>query len=125
MGGAAAPAQPGGGVPIPLGFDTYSLNRSGWKALEYLDYAASQKLDTIQFSSLSNYESLDPAYLQKVKDSAARLGLLVEGGMDSICPTSASFRKNAGRRGEPGAPGPQRVQGHRRHGHALLPRDGG
>lgn len=86
----------GAAVPIPLGFDTYSLNRSGWKALEYLDYAAAQKLDTLQFSSLSNYESFEPAYLQKIKDSAARLGILVEGGMDSICPTSASFRKTAG-----------------------------
>jgi sugar phosphate isomerase/epimerase len=94
--GAAAQEQPGAAVPIPLGFDTYSLNRSGWKALEYLDYAAAQKLDTLQFSSLSNYESFEPAYLQKIKDSAARLGILVEGGMDSICPTSASFRKTAG-----------------------------
>jgi hypothetical protein len=55
--GAAAQEQPGAAVPIPLGFDTYSLNRSGL------------------FSSLSNYESFEPAYLQKVKDSAARLGI--------------------------------------------------
>ncbi|HYW43134.1 MAG TPA: TIM barrel protein [Bryobacteraceae bacterium] len=81
---------------IPLGFDTYSLNRLGWKAIQLLDYAASQKLDTIQLSSLSDFESLEPAYLQKVKDHAAQLGILLQTGMGSICPSSSNFNKTAG-----------------------------
>ncbi len=92
---AAASATQAAGLQIPLGFDTYSLNMSGWKAFQLLDYAASQKLDTIQISSLGDFESLEPAYLQKVKDYAARLGILVQTGMGSICPSSASFDRNA------------------------------
>jgi sugar phosphate isomerase/epimerase len=92
---AAASAAPAASLQIPLGFDTYSLNRSGWKAIQLLDYAASQKLDAIQISSLGDFESLDAAHLQKVKDYAARLGILVQTGMGSICPSSASFDRNA------------------------------
>jgi sugar phosphate isomerase/epimerase len=88
---AAAPAAPAAGLGIPLGFDTYSLRGFGWKAIQLLDYAAGQKLDTIQISSLGDFESLEPAYLQKVKDHAARLGIPVQTGMGSICPSSASF----------------------------------
>jgi len=91
----AAPAAQVASLQIPLGFDTYSLNRSGWKAIQLLDYAASQKLDTIQISSLGDFESLEPAYLQKVKDYAARLGISVETGMGSICPSAATFNRNA------------------------------
>jgi len=92
---AAASAAQAASLQIPLGFDTYSLNRSGWKAIQLLDYAASQKLDAIQISSLGDFESLDAAHLQKVKDHAARLGILVQTGMGSICPSSASFDRNA------------------------------
>ena len=88
---SASPAGQTASLQIPLGFDTYSLNRSGWKAIQLLDYAASQKLDTIQISSLGDFESLEPAHLKKVKDHAARLGILVQTGMGSICPSSASF----------------------------------
>ena len=81
---------------IPLGFDTFSLNRLGWKAIQLLDYAASQKLDTIQLSSLDDFESLEPAYLQKVKDHAAQLGIVPQTGMGSICPSSSNFNPKAG-----------------------------
>jgi hypothetical protein len=93
---SAAQADQGVGMAILLGFDTYSLNRVGWKAIQLLDYAASQKLDTIQLSSLGNFESLEPAYLQKVRDHAAQLGIVLQTGMDSICPSSSSFDKTAG-----------------------------
>ena len=57
-------------VPIRLGFDTYSIRAFHWKAIQLLDYAASLKLDTIQFSSLDDYESLEPDHLARVKDYA-------------------------------------------------------
>ncbi|MGO9012884.1 MAG: sugar phosphate isomerase/epimerase family protein [Bryobacteraceae bacterium] len=81
-------------TPILLGFDTWSLNRLGWKAIQLLDYAASQKLDTIQISELVFYENLEPEYLQKVKDHAARLGIVVQAGTNSICPSSGKFNNN-------------------------------
>lgn len=89
MPGAAAPAG------IKLGFDTYSLNAWKWKDLQYLDYAAGLKLDTVQLSSLSDYESLEPAHLARVKDHAARLGLDIDAGVGCICPSSAAYNQKA------------------------------
>jgi sugar phosphate isomerase/epimerase len=93
-GAAAAFSASGGG--IRLGFDSYSLRAFRWKAIELLDYAASQKLDTIQFSDLADYESLEPAYLQKVKDHAARLGIVIDSGLGCICPTAAGYNRKEG-----------------------------
>jgi sugar phosphate isomerase/epimerase len=76
---------------ITLGFDTYSLRALEWKAPQLLDYAASLKLDTIQFSSLSDFESLEPPYLSLIKDQAARLGIAIEAGTRCICPSSNAF----------------------------------
>ena len=79
-----------------LGFDTYSLRAFNWKALQLIEYAASQKLDTLQISSLDDYESHDPAHLAKVKDRAAALGIVLDGGMGCICPVSHSWKKADG-----------------------------
>lgn len=91
---AAAPAA-GPGEGIKLGFDTYSLNAWKWKDIQYLDYAAGLKLDTVQLSSLSDYESLEPGHLQRVKDHAARLGIQIDAGVGCICPSSAAYNKAA------------------------------
>jgi sugar phosphate isomerase/epimerase len=91
---ALAAPPPAPDAPIKLGFDTYSLRAFQWKAPQLLDYAASLKLDTIQISSLGDYESLDAAYLRKVKDQADRLGIQVDGGTGCICPSSRAFSKN-------------------------------
>jgi 3-oxoisoapionate decarboxylase len=90
----AAPAPAPDDRPIKLGFDTYSVRAFQWKAPRLLEYAAGLKLDTIQFSDLADFESHDLAYLQKIKDQAARLNIAVDGGMGCICPSSKSFRKN-------------------------------
>src|SRR3954447_1045974 len=90
---AMAVAAPAEEVPIRLGFDTYSLRAFKWKGLQLLDYAASQKLDTIQFSALDDYGGLDPANLQNVKDRAKQLGIALDSGMGCICETSKSFKK--------------------------------
>ena len=90
---SAADDQP---APIRLGFDTYSIRAFQWKALQLIDYAAGLKLDTIQISSLDDYESLDPAHLAQVKDHAARVGIALDGGMGSICPLSTSWNAKNG-----------------------------
>jgi len=92
---AALTAAPAEEIPVKLGFDTYSLRAFKWKGLQLLDYAASQKLDTIQFSALEDYGGLDQANLQKVKDRAAQLGISIDSGMGCICETSKSWRKGA------------------------------
>lgn len=86
-------AQP---VPIKLGFDSYSIRAFQWKAIELLDYAAGLKLDTVQLSSLGDYQSLEPAYLEKVKDHAARLGIEIDAGTGCICPSSPAYNKKDG-----------------------------
>lgn len=86
----AAPADP---VPVKLGFDSYSVRAFKWRAPQLLEYCAAQKLDTIQFSSMDDYESYEPAYLQKVKDQAARINVSIDSGMGCICPSSKSFSK--------------------------------
>src|ERR1700682_2164263 len=83
-------------IPVRLGFDTYSIRAFKWKAIQLLDYAASLKLDTIQFSSLDDYASHDAGYLASVKDHAAKLGIVVDGGMGCICPLSTSWNAKDG-----------------------------
>jgi len=84
-----------GASPLRLGYDSYSIRAYQWKALRHIEYAASLKLDTAQIA-LNDYESLEPAYLAKVKDAADRAGLTLEGGIGCICPTAVSFNKREG-----------------------------
>lgn len=92
----AAVAGPAAVDGIKLGFDSYSIGWWRWKAIQLLDYAAGLKLDTIQLSSLNDYESLEPAYLQRVKDHAARLSIEIDAGTGCICPSSQSYPKDGG-----------------------------
>lgn len=97
--GAAAQAsgsQTGSGPGIRLGFDSWTLNGYGWTAIQYLDYAARQRLDAVQLSDLFNYESTEPAYLETVKHHAGQLGIQIDGGLGCICPTAGNYRKENG-----------------------------
>jgi len=97
---ASQSAGAAAGDGIRLGFDSYSIRDLKWKATKLIDYAASQKLDAIQLSSLDDYESFEPAYLTQVKDHAKRLGIQLDGGIGSICPTSVSWNAKHGEPGE-------------------------
>lgn len=81
---------------IRLGFDTYSLRAWNWKATEFIDYASNLKLDSIQLSSLEDFESLDLVYLQKVKDHAASAGIVLDGGIGCICDSTKSWNAKQG-----------------------------
>ncbi len=81
---------------IRLGFDTYSLRAFGWKGVELIDYAIKQGLDTIQFSSLDDFVSLDPAYLKQVRQHAERAGITIDGGTGCICSASKSWTEKLG-----------------------------
>jgi len=96
MAAPAATAQTGVGSGIRLGYDSWVFNGYGWTAIQYLDYAARQQLDTVQLSDLFNYESLEPAYLQRVRDHAEKLGIVIDGGLGCICPTGGNWRKENG-----------------------------
>jgi sugar phosphate isomerase/epimerase len=81
---------------IRLGFDTYSLRAWRWKAIQFIDYAANLKLDSIQLSSLGDFEDLEPAYLQTVKDRAAAAAIVLDGGIGCICSSSKSWSAKEG-----------------------------
>ncbi len=81
---------------IRLGYDTYSIRAFKLKALEHLDLCAKWKLETIQMSSLGDFESLEPAYLEKVKRRAVEIGVSIDGGIGCICPLSKSWSTKDG-----------------------------
>lgn len=78
---------------IKLGFDNFSIRAFGWKAPQLLDYAASQKVDTVLFSDLGVYEQLTDSYLREVKAKADHLGIEIQVGTGSICPTSNAYNQ--------------------------------
>lgn len=96
LAGAAAlrsqPARSG----LRLGIDAYSIRAWGLKAPALVEYAAAQKVDVLQFSGLGEIESLDTAYLARIKDAGAAAGLTFELGLGSICPTSAGYNRKNG-----------------------------
>jgi sugar phosphate isomerase/epimerase len=79
-----------------LGVDIYSLRFQGWDAFEHLEYAHRLGLDVVHFSDLNPFESLEEDYLKQVKDRADELGIGMEAGMLSICPTSTIFSGEQG-----------------------------
>lgn len=86
----------GGSTPIKLGFDNFSIRAFGWKAPQLLDYAATLKVDTILFSDLDVYANHSDQHLREIKAKADDLGIEIQAGTGSICPTSNSFNKKYG-----------------------------
>jgi sugar phosphate isomerase/epimerase len=79
-----------------LGFDNFSIRALKWKAPQLLDYAAKVKVDVVLFSDLDVYESREESYLREIKAKAKGLGIEIQAGTGSICPTSNTFPKNIG-----------------------------
>ncbi len=117
---AAASLLGAADTPIRLGFDTYSLRAFGWKDMQLIDYAVAQGLDTIQFSSLGDFASLEPAHLKQVREYAAKANITIDGGTGCICSASKSWSAKAGysREGHPAGFGSRSQRG--RHLNALL-----
>lgn len=91
---AAAPVPRATG--IKLGYDVYSIRSLHWKGAQYIDHAAKLGLDTVQISSLNDYESLEPADLAKLKSYADGKDIEIDAGIGSICPTSSSYGRATG-----------------------------
>lgn len=85
-----------------LGLDTFSIGAQNWTPMQILDFAARMKLDVVQFSEIRFLGSPDwqvalaPDNLRAIRARADELGIALEVGMRSICPTSGSFDKAAG-----------------------------
>ena len=81
---------------MKLGVDIYTIRSQGWNAFQILDYCASIDLNLVHFSDLNSFASTDDGYLAGVKAHADSLGLALEVGMMSICPTAAIFDASQG-----------------------------
>jgi sugar phosphate isomerase/epimerase len=88
-----APAE---GGKVKFGLDLYSLRSQGWTPLQYLDYASKWGIRVVHFSEVRFLGSLEEQNLKEVRGHAEKLGIEVEIGMLSICPTSTLFDKSKG-----------------------------
>lgn len=79
-----------------LGIDIFSLRAQKWTPIQYLDYCAERKVQVVHFSEIRFLGSLDPTNLRQVRQHAESLGLEVEIGMRSICPSSKMFDPKEG-----------------------------
>lgn len=86
----------GSGQNVKFGIDLFSLRSQVWSAFEYLDYCAKQGAKVVHFSEIRFLGGLERAHLEKVRDHARRLGIELEIGMLSICPTAARFDAKQG-----------------------------
>ena len=83
-------------VPVRFGVDMYSLQAQKWTPFQQMDFAAKWKVKVVHFSEIRFLGNLEPDNLRKVRARADELGLDLEIGMRSICPTSAMFDKAQG-----------------------------
>ncbi|HYF37999.1 MAG TPA: sugar phosphate isomerase/epimerase [Prosthecobacter sp.] len=92
----SVPQIPAPAPKLMIGMDHFSLRATGWKAAQYIDHAASLKLDTCFISELPIFESFEEAYLQGLKDQADKLGIKLYVGTGSVCPTSNTWKTTYG-----------------------------
>jgi sugar phosphate isomerase/epimerase len=83
-------------TPVRFGVDMYSLGAQKWTPFEQMDFAAKWNVKVVHFSEIRFLGSLDPDNLRQVRTYADKLGLDLEIGMRSICPTAAMFDKAQG-----------------------------
>lgn len=79
-----------------IGMDHFSVRATGWKAGQYIDHAASLKLDTCFISELHIFENFEEAYLKGLKEQADKAGLKLYVGTGSVCPTSNTWKDTYG-----------------------------
>jgi sugar phosphate isomerase/epimerase len=78
------------------GVDLFSLRSQKWTPFEYMDYCAKLGAKLVHFSELPYLGGLDEANLLKVKEHANKLGVAIEVGTRTCCPTSKSFDAKQG-----------------------------
>jgi len=95
---AREPTQAAAEIParVPLGLDGHSMRAMRWKAPQFIEFAAEQKLDAVLINNLPLFESLEESYLRGLKETADRHGLRIYMGAGSICETGSSFNDTYG-----------------------------
>jgi len=77
---------------LTVGLDHFAIRATGWKAAQFIDYAASLKLDTMFISELPVFENFEEAYLKSLKEQADRAGLKLYVGTGSVCESSNTWK---------------------------------
>lgn len=95
-GASLAPSMLRGEAAPKFGIDLFSLRSQGWSPFEYLDYCSKWKAKVVHFSEIRFLGGLEEEHLKKVRAHAERLGIELEIGMRSICPTSSAFDPKEG-----------------------------
>jgi sugar phosphate isomerase/epimerase len=81
---------------VRLGIDLFSIRSSGWTPFQYLDYCAKWNAQVVHFSEIRFLGNLEEAHVQQVRAHAGKLGIQLEVGMRSICPSSRAFDAKQG-----------------------------
>ena len=89
-------AQSAGAPRVPLGLDAHSLRAMRWKAPQFIDYAAEQKLDAVLLNNLNYFKSLDTAHLERLKETAHSHGMRIYVGAGGISENSVTFSGECG-----------------------------
>ncbi len=76
-------------LPLPLGFNTYSLRALRWNDAQLLEFAAAHKLDAIFLQDSLDPRAMDPGHWREVREMARRLELHLETGGGGILPRRA------------------------------------
>ena len=92
--GQASDAQ--GAPKVRFGLDLFSLRSQGWTPFQMLDWCGQRDIKLVHFSEIRFLGGLEPDNLKRIRAHALQLGIELEIGMRSICPTSTMFDKTAG-----------------------------
>jgi sugar phosphate isomerase/epimerase len=79
-----------------VGVDLFSVRSQKWTPFESLDYCAKLGAKLVHFSELQYLGSLDDANLRAVREHANKLGVAIEVGTRTCCPTSKAFDAKQG-----------------------------
>jgi sugar phosphate isomerase/epimerase len=79
-----------------IGIDLFSVRSAGADAFGYLDYCAKEGAKLVHFSEIRFLGGLEDDHVRKVRAHAEKLGIELEIGMRSICPTSKAFDATQG-----------------------------
>ncbi len=92
----ASTARPAPAPRVKFGVDLFSIRSQGWTPFQYLDYCAKQGVEVVHFSEIRFIGNLEEENLKRVRAHAEKVGIEVEIGMRSICPTSKMFDASQG-----------------------------
>lgn len=95
-GAAALAPLEGGKAAVKFGVDLFSLRSQGWTPFQLLDYCAQWKVKLVHFSEIRFLGGLEESHLKRVREHADRVGVEMEVGMRSICPSSKAFDPSQG-----------------------------